>query len=58
MTRRHFEMIAESIRVTMGQANSATRIALTSLAIDLADKFEGENPRFDRQRFLTACGAD
>lgn len=27
-----------------------------NIALDLADMFEKENPRFDRDRFLIACG--
>lgn len=30
--------------------------AVMAVAVDLAVKFEENNPRFDRQKFLTACG--
>lgn len=30
--------------------------ALETVAVELADHFETDNPRFDRARFLAACG--
>lgn len=47
MTRKHYEAIAKAIR------ESTEPIALVELLMDI---FEHDNPRFDRQRFLEACG--
>lgn len=59
MTRKHFEAIAQRI-------NGATHVTLLKnkrptvdklqLVEMLASYFQFENPRFDRARFLDACG--
>jgi hypothetical protein len=62
MERRHFEMIARTLRdrrakVQAQQAGeSAATIALDTLAHDFADALAATNTRFDRERFLKACG--
>lgn len=64
MTRKDYELIARTFR---GAAISAESIAdnyqraavITSLgltACKLADELKHDNPRFDRSRFLKACG--
>jgi len=50
MTRKDYQMIAEVF------ARSAGDDLAKILAENLADKLEIDNPRFDRARFLTACG--
>jgi hypothetical protein len=61
MTRKHFEAVAEIVkeeldwRKSMGQMVEA-RVVI-SLARRFAEMFEAENDRFDRRRFLRACGA-
>jgi hypothetical protein len=47
MTKKHFTAIAKILNTTTQRAN---------IARSLADYFETENPNFDRERFLTACG--
>jgi len=62
MTKRHFEMIAKAIeaqsRIQYAEtALQATRLqTLTDVAEQIAQFCTNENPRFDRDRFLTACG--
>jgi hypothetical protein len=70
MTRKHFEAIAalinerrESIKTETAAAAgydegyfSGADTMLLDMANDLANYFIGENPLFDEQRFLTACG--
>ncbi len=51
MTRKHFEAIAAAVRDTPMEAS-----ARRELASNLASVCRGVNDRFDRQRFLTACG--
>lgn len=63
MTRKHYEKIARDIRYLMdghayhrytavGRAQIAT---LRSVVESLADTFAQDNPRFNRETFLTAC---
>lgn len=57
MTKKHFEAIASKIAATKAIANTdRERINLQNLACRLADSFEQANPRFDRTRFINACG--
>lgn len=53
MTKKHFVMIAQAINSTRYDNNN-----LDGLAYHLAAEFERENPRFDRKRFLEACGVN
>ena len=57
MTREHFEKIAASIKAEKEcYTNTIIIGAMRRMAETLADTFRGVNPRFDRERFLTACG--
>jgi len=51
LTKKHFKRIAEEINTEILKENNAEK-----LAVKLAEYFATENPNFDRQRFLTACG--
>lgn len=71
MTRKHFEAIA-SVFATLGDAYDAFADdaasgfddgfaagqlqALSEIAEDVADVLAEANPRFDRDKFLDACG--
>jgi hypothetical protein len=60
MTRKDYVMIAGIIKdanYTASKFND-TRGAgmLTHIAIELSDELAKDNPRFDRVRFLDACG--
>jgi hypothetical protein len=50
MTRRDFELIARAVR----SAAVVGRVGF--VARPLADALASTNPRFDRGRFLEACG--
>lgn len=58
MTRKDYELIAAALaRANMTatrESLSAKTIAL--VAYELADKLATDNPRFQRGRFLAACG--
>ena len=57
MTRRDFELIAECIKArVMGTRETHSEDALFLLAQDFADRLRAVNPRFDRARFMAACG--
>lgn len=50
--RAHPEFASERDR-TIEYANNNAR---SIIAVDLCDIFAADNPRFDRERFLRACG--
>ena len=56
MTRKHFKIVAEAV------SNIVERSERWLIANMLANSFEKENPRFDRDKFIAACrpteGAD
>ena len=57
MTKTHFERIAHVIKVEQeSYVNDACKDAIHDVAIRLASEFNIENPRFDKARFLDACG--
>lgn len=61
-TRQHYKAIAEIIKEQQKEASKACGMGFSftckigRLAIELADYFAKDNPRFDRERFLAACG--
>jgi hypothetical protein len=55
MTRKHFELIANAIRVTKN-TTEGDDAALRELALNLCVEFKRENGRFNNERFLKACG--
>ena len=54
MTRKDYVMIAD----TIATAWHASADSKADLAYKFADVLEEDNPRFDRARFLTACGVN
>lgn len=60
MTRKHFEAIAAAVLevrdVPRIHYTSLEREILDTMADKLADVCAGSNGRFDRGRFLRACG--
>lgn len=57
ISKKHFEEIAAELRAARElDSNPAARQAVERVAEGLAKIFAGENPRFDRARFLKACG--
>jgi hypothetical protein len=50
MSRKHFEMLADSIRCILDpQSRLMAAVAVSQVAYKL-------NPRFDHQKFYAACG--
>ena len=69
MTKKHFTAIAAIIKSQLNSAQlenslvsqdikDGAQIASACIAESLADYFQGENPAFDRLRFLSACGVE
>jgi len=58
MTRKDYVMIAETLRMNRRdfiQGDDGLML-LDILAHQFANSLQDDNPRFDRARFLTACG--
>jgi hypothetical protein len=62
MTRKDYVMIAEVIKtqieLSLKFGEDDSRYGAENIALDLATKLSEDNPRFDRARFLTACGVN
>jgi len=59
MTRKDYVMIADSIKASRENWEGFTpeaQDAIDGLARSLASKLAQDNDRFDRARFLVACG--
>ena len=54
-TRKHYKVFAEIIESNRGDGVEYT---LDQIASELADYFEQDNPRFDRDKFIKACGIE
>jgi hypothetical protein len=54
MTRKDYVMIADAI----GGMTYLSETDRATIAHDFADQLINTNPRFDRARFLTACGVN
>ena len=52
MTKKHFEQLAKMVRDWRTRGES---VSIADAADDLAFYLAGQNPRFDRSRFLAAC---
>jgi len=56
MSKKHYERIAEIIRQHCEDLENSPFLVDNSLPRKLADYFSKENPKFDKSRFLKACG--
>jgi len=57
MSRKDYVMVAAEFAWVLKRHESKEAVAaLSELANELANGFKRDNSRFDRQRFLTACG--
>lgn len=52
--RRHYQAIADVIKASDRDLFSQSEVL--GMALRLADMLQADNPRFDRARFLAACG--
>lgn len=55
MSKKDFELIARTVLMTYGTVTKDQRAEIAGL---FADALAGTNPRFNRSRFLRACGAE
>ena len=61
MTKKDYELVAEAVRQTGLQfVDDEDEVSYTEvleeIATRLANSFRSENERFDREKFMTACG--
>ncbi len=60
LTKKYYEMIASAIAAEHAQrkhwGEHVHNEAIESIALNLASAFAADNPKFDRARFLKACG--
>lgn len=57
MTRKDYELIAEVIKTARKvETGEVVLVSVEHLTNTLATELEIENPRFNRARFLSACG--
>jgi len=54
MTRKDYVMIADVIATSWHHSADSKR----TIAQNMADALGADNPRFDRARFLVACGVN
>lgn len=55
MTRKDYQLIAD-VFANFGQMIELSETIGADIARELANALQADNPRFDRARFLTACG--
>lgn len=60
MTRKDYEAIARSVKNTMEVTKKSlpAHAAVYSVVQNLCEVFEQDNPRFNAERFIAACGFD
>lgn len=57
LTRQHYKAIAEIVKQnTVVTGAVMCHVKRTAMVEDLANYFAQDNPRFDRAKFLEACG--
>ncbi len=57
LSRKHYKAIAEIVKKNTTKVDKIILyVKRADMVCDLADYFAADNPRFDRARFLEACG--
>ena len=56
MTRKDYNLIAEAIELARSEATEPQRDAIYWAANRIANALRRNNPRFERARFMEACG--
>lgn len=58
MTKKHYEAIARILLQARTNSTPAQHIMVDVIIDGIVRYFESDNPRFDRVRFLKACGVE
>lgn len=56
MTRKDYVAIAAAIHNAPWSDSMTAEATITAIAENIAEVMSRDNPRFDRERFLKACG--
>jgi len=57
MSRKDFQAIADILKKEMPHIEITGRGGLENISRSLATYFKSQNERFDREKFLDACGS-
>ena len=58
MTRKDYILIAEAFKSAAEAVDYPERLGALLAANEIAHRLERDNPRFDRARFMAACGLE
>jgi hypothetical protein len=58
MTRKDYILLAETLQATICALNKTERSGALLAANEISYRLKADNPRFERKRFLEACGMD
>lgn len=62
MTRKDFELIADTVRTVymreLSHGSYSLAMGALMVAREFAETLAATNPRFNRERFLKACGVE
>ena len=58
MTRKDYVLLAEALKAVIQSVDKPERTGALLAANEIAHCLAEDNPRFDRARFLKACGLD
>lgn len=58
MTRKDYILLADALKAAAYALNPPERTGALLAANEIAHSLAEDNPRFDRARFLKACGLD
>ncbi len=59
MTKRHYQQFADMLNLLVVECaglHVSQHVLVKHIAIELADICQRDNPRFNRERFMAACG--
>lgn len=56
MTKKDHILIANVLATTRNEPAFIDKLTINRIAYELAYTFKRDNPKFDRERFLEACG--
>lgn len=58
MTRKDYVLLAEALKAVVQSVDKPERTGAMLAAHELSYRLGQDNPRFDRRRFIEACGLE